>query len=193
MAEGVLKVAFKEWATVVEALGNGQPSIILRKGGIHEKGGQFSPEHSSFLLFPTFEHQNKEDLRPEFWNFLEKENEWEASTRDKIPFKYFAKLEISWELMDPGRLSKFSSFHIWSEKALRKRFEYGKEKNVFLMLVRIFRLPVISSIEHRPSYGGCKSWVTLKDEVSIKNATPVISNDTFMRLKKTLEKRIEDL
>ena len=192
MTESSLKVAFKEWAAVVEALGDGQQSIILRKGGIHEKGGQFSPEHSSFLLFPTFEHQNKEDLRPEFWNFLEKENEWKASARDKIPFKYFAKLEKSWEINDFERLSNLSFSHIWSEKALRKRFEYGKEKNVFLMLVRMFRLPVISSIEHRPSYGGCKSWVTLQNEVSIKNSAPVISDIAFSKLRESLEKRIAE-
>ncbi len=164
MTGDVLEVAFKEWSAVVEALGNGQQSVILRKGGIHEKGGRFSPAYSSFLFFPTFEHQNKEDIRAEFLNLFAKENKEET---EKIAFEYFAKLEKSWEIRNLEQLLGFSSFHIWSEEVLRKRFEFGKEKGVFLMLVRIYRLPAISYVENQSSYGGCKSWGTLKNEESI--------------------------
>ena len=53
------KVAFKEWAVVVEALGAGEQILILRKGGIHEQRGQFTVAHGEFWLFPTQYHEDE--------------------------------------------------------------------------------------------------------------------------------------
>ena len=36
-----MRIAFKEWAMVVDALGRGEQIIILRKGGISEGRGGF--------------------------------------------------------------------------------------------------------------------------------------------------------
>ena len=43
---GAVRTAFKEWAIVVDALGRGRQSVILRKGGIAEGRGGFRPEHA---------------------------------------------------------------------------------------------------------------------------------------------------
>ena len=56
--------ALKEWACVVRALGEGKQILLLRKGGIAEKGGEFRMEEPDFFLFPTFEHQDKTKLKP---------------------------------------------------------------------------------------------------------------------------------
>jgi len=47
-------VGFKEWALVCEALGRGEQTIILRKGGIAEGRGGFAFQHSEFFLFRRF-------------------------------------------------------------------------------------------------------------------------------------------
>ena len=72
-----LSIAFKEWAVICRALAEGRQSLILRKGGIAEAGGQFRPEHDRFLLYPTYFHEQhhtgtKADLYavakiPEYW------------------------------------------------------------------------------------------------------------------------------
>src|SRR4026207_2423284 len=49
-----VSVAFKEWAVICETLAAGRQTVILRKGGIAEEGGLFRPEHSEFLLYPTY-------------------------------------------------------------------------------------------------------------------------------------------
>lgn len=56
-------VAFKEWASVCEALASGEQTIILRKGGIAEGPGGFTVEHRAFWLYPTFVHQAEQGLR----------------------------------------------------------------------------------------------------------------------------------
>src|SRR5882672_3451390 len=59
-----MRIAFKEWAIVVGALGRGEQIIILRKGGISEGRGGFTIEHPEFLLFPTLFHQQRASVLP---------------------------------------------------------------------------------------------------------------------------------
>jgi len=51
--------ALKEWATIVNALENGDQTVLLRKGGILEDSSGFVVESEKFFLFPTFEHQER--------------------------------------------------------------------------------------------------------------------------------------
>src|SRR5438445_3606965 len=57
-------VALKEWALVCRMLLAGSQAVMLRKGGIDEKG--FWVEADEFLLYPTYFHQMTEKVRPEF-------------------------------------------------------------------------------------------------------------------------------
>ncbi|MEO8428438.1 MAG: DUF1802 family protein, partial [Verrucomicrobiota bacterium] len=59
-----MRIVFKEWAVVVDALGRGDQIIILRKGGISEGRGGFQVEHPEFVLFPTLFHQQRESVVP---------------------------------------------------------------------------------------------------------------------------------
>ena len=58
-------IAFKEWASVCDALLAGRQTIILRKGGISEgqAPGTFVPEYSEFWLYPTWVHQAEQGVR----------------------------------------------------------------------------------------------------------------------------------
>ena len=58
-------VALQEWAAICERLGDGRQVCIVRKGGIHERGGGiFALEHDRFALLPTYLHQDAARLRP---------------------------------------------------------------------------------------------------------------------------------
>ena len=63
--------ALKEWATIVNALENGDQTVLLRKGGILEDSSGFVVESEKFFLFPTFEHQETRHLKPQFHKHLE--------------------------------------------------------------------------------------------------------------------------
>ena len=62
----MIGTALKEWDAQVCALETGRASLIVRKGGIVEKNGEFKVEHTRFWLYPTFLHQNPGELRPAF-------------------------------------------------------------------------------------------------------------------------------
>ena len=83
-------IAFKEWASIVNALAQGKQIIILRKGGIREDAGEFQVEHGEFFLFPTYEHQNEADLKPDVHEDL-KMLIWTKPDPAEIPIRYYVQ------------------------------------------------------------------------------------------------------
>ena len=79
-------VGFKEWAIVCEAIGRGEQSIILRKGGIAEGRDGFAFRHAEFFLFPTFFHEQIEQGASEGRGNSE-------AREGEIEIRFFAKLE----------------------------------------------------------------------------------------------------
>jgi len=172
------KIAFKEWAVVVNALAQGKQSIILRKGGIQEKNNEFKAEHEEFFLFPTYEHQERADLKPVFHSDLDWiiRNHAEENT---VPIRYYAHAEKIFRISDKDLLPKISPFHIWSDNEIEKRFNYGKEEGICLILVRVFELLFPHVVSVSPKYAGCKSWVELEKPLAVRDPIPRISDLSF--------------
>jgi hypothetical protein len=59
-------IALKEWAVAVRALRDGRQTLLVRKGGIREETREFRVQADEFLFFPTYEHQNVDQLQPAF-------------------------------------------------------------------------------------------------------------------------------
>ena len=171
-------IAFKEWASVVRALGEGKQILILRKGGIREEGGEFQVEHNEFFLFPTYEHQKKSDLKPEAHRELELSIQTKPDP-SQIPIHYYAQTCGVLHLTEESDLKRLLPYHAWSEQAVKQRFDFGREKGLFALAVRIFKLPAAYLVPYDSEYGGCKSWVPLKQKLSTKGAQPVLSDTTF--------------
>lgn len=173
-------IAFKEWASVVGALARGKQILILRKGGIREEGGEFHAEYDEFFLFPTYEHQNKADLKPEAHRDLETTIQTKPSL-DQLPIRYYAKTVGVIHMTEENELTQLAPYHIWSDEAVRKRFDFGRQKGLFAIAVRIFVLPAPHLIQVTPEYSGCKSWVELKQGLSTRGAQAVLSDADFQK------------
>ncbi|MBI3875021.1 MAG: DUF1802 family protein [Verrucomicrobia bacterium] len=173
-----MRIAFKEWAVVVDALGRGDQIVILRKGGISEGTGGFRIEHHQFLLLPTLFHQQREsvvaaaqarydEIAPAF------------PAADEIRIEFLAEV-VGWKQL--GSLSEAEALrgqHIWRDDVIAQRFDWGKSKNIYAMAVRVYRLPGVIELPMRDSYGGCKSWVELEQEIAVETAKPVLSCGAF--------------
>src|SRR5713226_5681264 len=82
-----MNIALKEWAGIVEALRTGRQILLLRKGGIIEAAREgFVLKHREFLLFPTFEHQHRAAIRPEFHQLVTEPDP------DRIPIRLLVQL-----------------------------------------------------------------------------------------------------
>ena len=173
-----MRIAFKEWAVVVDALGRGDQIIILRKGGISEGRGGFQVEHPSFLFFPTLFHQQRESVLPQAQERYDKIAP-QLLGPDKLRIEYFAEL-AAWEKVDSlAAAERLRGQHIWRDEVIAERFDWGKTKNIFALAIRVYKLPTSVELSMQPQFGGCKSWVDLETEVATEGAVPVLSKVAF--------------
>ncbi|MGH7362160.1 MAG: DUF1802 family protein [Candidatus Methylomirabilales bacterium] len=172
------RMALKEWAVVVKALQEGRQIVLLRKGGIAEEGGEFRVDHPEFVFYPTYVHQQREHVRPEFHGDFAAVDlaPW---TVERIPLDTSAVVEEVVEAADQARLHKLTGHHIWTPGYVDMRFHYRPGTPLYLMLLRVHRLPRAVEVVETPEYRGCKSWVTLEAPVATSGATPVLSDAAF--------------
>jgi hypothetical protein len=68
--------------------------------------------------------------------------------------------------------------HAWTADAVRQRFQY-RTPGLFVLTVRVFRLPRPMELPERPEYAGCKTWVELDTPVATDEAHPVMGDKAF--------------
>jgi hypothetical protein len=160
-------VGFKEWALVCEALGRGEQTVLLRKGGIAERRDGFGFRHDEFFLFPTFFHEQIVKVR-------RPGAEIPAAREGEIEIRYFAKLEAQREINSWPMAAALEPFHILAESVVGERFEY-KRAGLHVALVRVFRLDPFWIFPDAAAYGGCRSWVNLPEIPAATRFEPVLS------------------
>ncbi len=175
-----MRIAFKEWAVIVDALGRGEQILILRKGGIGEGRSGFQMDHAEFFLFPTLFHQQREAVLPAAQKRFD-EIAKSFSPPEMLRLEFFAKV-IEWRKLDSlAAAAGLSGQHFWRDEVVAERFAWGKSKNIFAMALRVFRLPERIELPHSPSYDGCKSWIELAENIAIEGATPVLDDAAFAK------------
>lgn len=169
----------KEWAIVCRALADGRQIFIARKGGISEDEGEFVVENREFFLFPTYLHQNRDEVAPPYHLELQLVQEEEPKDH-KVHIDLFAKVTDLIKITDPLHLSSLQE-HIWGT-LLKNRFEWGSERGLQILILKVFKLPQTITIPLKPRYMGCKSWVTLEEPLPLpKGLQSVLSEIDFTR------------
>ena len=162
-------VGFKELAVVGEALGRGEQTILLRKGGIAEGREGFGFRHSAFFLFPTFFHEQVVKVRTPV-------AEIPAAREGEIEIRYFAKLEGRKEITDWSQAAALERLHILAEPVVRERFEYNGA-GLHVAFVRVYRMEPSWVLADLPAYGGCRSWVNLPELPANTRFEAVLSDE----------------
>lgn len=171
-------VAFKEWAVICRALADGRQSVILRKGGISEAGGEFHPEHERFLLHPThFHEQHRTGIKPELLPLLDAA-ESDRSPAGTLRFTHLAEVTTVRKVTDLDLALALDAFHGWTADTVRQRFHY-RTPGLFVLTVRVSALTAPVEVPDRQEYAGCKTWVELTDDVPTDGAVPVLSAAAF--------------
>jgi hypothetical protein len=185
----VLRHAFKEWAVVCRALGEGRQALILRKGGIDETGGDFRPEHTRFWLFPTFTHQQQAGIVPEAAPLLA-HAEAERPPAGVVRLTYFAEVVGLYHLHNLAAALAVDGVHVWSEETVRARFAY-RWPGLYLLAVRVYRATEPVDLPDTPGYAGCRTWVELERELPTEGAVPVLGDEAFRDVLRELDRRLK--
>jgi hypothetical protein len=152
-------LALKEWGAVAHALLQGRQTLLLRKGGIHEKafrveGGGF------FLLFPTVAHSHRERVRPEHADLLPL-GEGDVAP-DALVVRCGVRLVEAVEVRRPEHLGRVADLHIWTEGSIREdRLEFRPRHPLHALVVEAVELPTAVRLAREVAFGGCRSWLDL--------------------------------
>ena len=181
--------ALKEWAVVVKAVDEGRQTILIRKGGIQDEGGQFRVEHRDFVFYPTFEHQSKDLVTPEAHALFDEVVVGQPPP-GRIRFTVMAKVVEVLEARTIERLRALADLHIWSPRVIEQRFASGDTAGALVLVIRAFKLARPIEAEEQPAYAGCRSWVTLAAPLSAAGVAPVLPDEAFMRQVETVRARL---
>jgi hypothetical protein len=76
--------------------------------------------------------------------------------------------------------------HVWSEDTVRQRFAY-RHPGLYVLPARVYQMPRSFDLIETPHYAGCKSWVTLEQDLPTEGATPLLTDDAFHELLRRLD------
>jgi len=172
--------AFKEWALVCEALGNGSGSLIVRKGGIAEGRDGFSFRETEFLLFPTWFHEQLARTR------LPESTVVPEEPGGEVDIRFAAVVEWAGRVEDLAKVRALQELHILNDSVVEERFHYDGKQGVHLAFCRIYRLDPPRRLKMEKRYGGCRSWVEVPDPEGCAMVS-VISDEEHLRRKRFLE------
>ena len=151
-------LALKEWAAVVHALLDGRQTVLLRKGGIHEK--RFALLGSRFVVFPTVAHSHAESTRPEHASLLAQGLPDVAN--GELVVRVDLEVVEAIAVRRPDRIAELEPFHIWTTESVRSnRIDFRPRRELAAIVVRArpFAEPV--TVPVLPEHAGCRSWVDL--------------------------------
>ncbi|WP_138496293.1 DUF1802 family protein [Paenibacillus pinistramenti] len=188
-------VALKEWASAIRALLEGNQIILLRKGGIREETRHFETKSDSFYLYPTYEHQRRELLKPEVRHYLDEslqEAESPAAGAGQTAIKAWAEVADDLLVHSEEQLSRLYGFHMWTEYFAEERLRWKKSDPLHVLLLRVYRLNNPILVPSLPEYGGCKSWIELQSLAppDSRDLTPVLSASEFAQKARVLHRAL---
>lgn len=179
--------AFKEWALICEALGRGDQSVILRKGGISEGKGGFGFDHEDFYLFPTWYHGQIDRVRTDW--VRRADVALPEQDPEKISVSCMATLEWAGRIGDKEAIHSLRELHVLDDSVIEERFVYDTRsgslggEGINLAFVRVFRLEPAVVLAMEDAFGGCRSWIDLP-EIEPSALVSVLSDEEHERRRK---------
>jgi hypothetical protein len=144
--------ALKEWASVIDALGRGEQVVLIRKGGLADP--HFGLEADRFYLFPTNYHDGSDA---------------------RLHITHWAQVVRTWKLTELETLHRLEPHIILDRETLDTRFKFRADQAINVIAVRAFRLARPAAIEAKSEYDGCRSWVSIDEEIDVDGSTPALS------------------
>ena len=149
--------ALKEWASVIAALGRGEQIVLIRKGGIADP--KFGLEAERFYLFPTNFHEGG------------------GQPPTAVPISHWCEAVRTWEVRDLDALLRLEPLVAFDRKTIETRYRFRPDRAAHVIAVRTWALPKSVTVPLTDAYAGCRSWVSLDEEIDIDGSRAVLTNE----------------
>ena len=183
--------ALKEWAVCEAALARGETIVLLRKGGIREAAREFRVEHETFALYPTYEHQRGDLLKPAFQPLYD-QTLAETPAPGTLRVRLWLEVTDGYEVMEAEALAALSPYHIWSDAYAEERLRWRPKKPLHVLLVRAYHLAEPLLLPYDARYGGCSSWVELAQAPDLAGRAPVLDDAAYDALASPIRALLRD-
>jgi len=148
--------ALKEWANVIDSLGRGEQVILIRKGGIADP--HFGIEADRFYLYPTYFHQGETD------------------PRTRVAITHWVEVVRTWSIRELELLERLQAFVDIPRETLEARYRFRPDQALYVIAVKTFALPKPVEIAYSDEYGGCRSWISVDDEIDTEGSRAVLGD-----------------
>ena len=166
--------ALKEWASTCQSYLEGEPLLLLRKGGVGDAG--LERPDGLFWLVPTWLHQQEQGLRPEALGLLER-SAGLKSPPGSLHLSLAAQLYAGWEVNDPSVLLALEAHHAMTPETVLKRFNY-RQPGLNAWLLRVWQTQAPVSMLWNPAWDGCVSWMNLDVPVEAPPGTNLVADES---------------
>jgi hypothetical protein len=151
--------ALKEWSNVITALGRGDQIVLVRKGGIADVS--FGLEAERFYLYPTYFHQGESEARPE------------------VTVTHWCEVVRTWTVTEERALARLGPHVVLPHETLAARYHFRPGQALFVIAVRAFELPAPARVRFQEVYSGCKSWISVDEQIDVEGSRPVLADDAL--------------
>jgi hypothetical protein len=148
--------ALKEWASVIDALGSGAQVVLIRKGGLADQS--FGVEAQRFYLFPTNYHDGG------------------GSEPATVRITHWAEVVKTWQIRDAAMLPRLEALTILDSAAIETRYRFRPDQAINVIAVRAYRLATPAEVVMKPEYSGCRSWVSIDEEIDVDGSVAALSD-----------------
>ena len=93
--------------------------------------------HPNFLLFPTYEHQKTDLIKPKFHLELEKAFNQNVDS-NVVTMSEWCKVTDLFELRDSEALQNLSGFHLWTDDYAQKRLHWRPKNPLTVAFLRVY-------------------------------------------------------
>jgi hypothetical protein len=186
----MLGIAFKEWAVICRALALGRQSLIIRKGGIAETGGIFTPEHSRFWLYPTHFHEQQQKGVIAAAQDLLQEAEANRAPTGMLRFTHFVEVGTVTFVEKLESALALNGLHVWSSETIVQRFHY-RTPGLYVLPVRVWRAGP-HEVPEQHEYAGCKTWVELSESLCTEPREGILDDDEYAKALNAIRDRLRD-
>jgi hypothetical protein len=162
--------ALKEWASVIEALGRGDQIVLIRKGGLADQN--FGVEAARFYLFPTNYH-DAGSAEPAY-----------------VRITHWAEAVTTWQIRDVEMLQRLETLTILDREVIDTRYRFRPDQAINVIAVRAFKLAKPVDVVMKPEYSGCKSWVSIDEEIDIDDSVPALRDEEMQARLAAIDARL---
>ena len=87
----------------------------------------------------------------------------------------------TWEVRDLSALLRLESQVVFDRATLETRYRFRPDQAIHVIGVRTFALPDATSVPMNARYEGCRSWVSLDEEIDIDGSRPVLATEQLQQ------------